>query len=156
MYDKRHNNSFLIGEHVFVLTELIKREGEVEVIDFKRGAIKQGILKLVVEPEVKNHAFLKLNFQGLNLKNFGHFHSIHPYIRIFRPRLSPEQYQALKDGTASYKEVRKKVETWDSVYSAKSEEKKNPVFKPCIIGDYELCYDLPNCPLRVKLKNSQI
>lgn len=148
LYDKRMGGNFLIGEAEFTLGEFIGlNDGHLE-LEMKRSQTVMGSLVIESVTHGREVCYFDFVLRGIKLNNFGIINTISPMVKLWRPKLTPEQIQQLIDGEVNFNKL--DVEGWDCLFKSTADG-KNPTFKRGIISAKLLCYGYWGCPLRVVL-----
>lgn len=146
LYDKRIGGNFLIGESFFTLGEFIGlNDGQLH-LDMKRSQTVMGKLSIECVTKGREICYFDFVLQGIKLNNFGIINTITPLVKLWKPKLTPEEVQKLIDEEITFKEL--KVKDWECVFKSNAEG-KNPTFKRGVIPARSLCHGVWSCPLRV-------
>lgn len=147
LYDKRLGGNFLIGESTITLGEFLGlNDGHME-LELKRSHTVMANLELKSVMTRREVCHFRFVIEGIKLNNFGIINTISPLIKLWRPKLTPEQIERLRSREIGFKEI--EIKEWDCVFKSHGEG-KNPVFRRGILGTLLLCHGIWDCPLKVK------
>ena len=88
----------IIGEGIFNLASVLGAQNSLAAIDVKKGSQTAGFLSIRCNRGLKETSFFNFQIKGLGLNNFGLFNTLDPLIKLWKPKVSPEELQQIAQG----------------------------------------------------------
>lgn len=96
--DVKGGGKFIMGECVFTLGALIGINNGIMSIDIKKNNQVTGLLSVRGSRASRETNFFNFHLKGHGLVNFGVMNTLHPLLKLWRPKISPEQMKNIKEG----------------------------------------------------------
>jgi hypothetical protein len=145
--DVKGGGKFIIGESVFTIGTLLGINNGILPVDLKKNNQTVGVLTIRGSRASRETNFFNFQLKGKNLVNFGVMNTLNPMLKLWRPKISPQQLQEIKDGKIDPASMG--WTEWVTIWIGKAEG-GSPTFEQSKMGCVYLCDGLWNLPLRVR------
>lgn len=137
----------MIGEGIFNLASVLGAPNGLAAVDVKKSSQTAGFLSIRCNRGLKETSFFNFQIKGLGLNNFGLFNTLDPLIKLWKPKISPEELREISEGKLDPEKHGWKE--WIAIWQGQGEG-KNILFNACQLGTIYMCYGFHNFPLRVR------
>lgn len=144
--DMKEGAQAIIGEGIFNLSSIIGVYSGLSAIDVKKNNHTAGFLSIRCNRALKEMSFFNFQIKGIGLNNFGLFNTLDPLIKLWKPKVSPEQVKEIAEGKLDPEKHAWK--DWITIWQGQGEG-KNILFNACQLGTIYMCHGFHNLPLRV-------